>query len=360
MRSPLSSLAAAGFLAVAGLAVAANAPVNREQTRIPAEPLALALRTLASERGFQVIYDSEQVGDQKTRGASGELTVDEALTQVLRGTGLTFRRMSGSGIVIQAESPVAPALPRPHAAAAARPAPPSNGGPSEAAPGELGRVTIEASKQRQALRRRVDQFVDAVVVRPYDENPIRWDGPVCPEVAGLSRGFGEFFLWRISQAATDAGVQLAGRVCHPNLHVIATHVPDQLLRDWWARDWWMYSTPHGVAPVHDFVNSKLPIRVWYNTYPGCTGTGQARLGTAAAALTGFGLPGAAPPICANDASGSTHLSYPIVRSIVSAIVVIDLRQMKNVTLQQIADYVALVSLADVREDPDAPPAPSIL
>jgi hypothetical protein len=122
----------------------------------------------------------------------------------------------------------------------------------------------------------------------------------------------------------------------------------------------MYDEAHGMSPVYAFVRSRRPIRVWYNTYPGCMGTGRIMPGVSAAALTGFGLFDKVPLICTNDTGGATLLSYPTVQSILSAIVIIDLRQMKNVTLRQIADYVALVSLADVRQDSDAIPMPSIL
>jgi hypothetical protein len=72
----------------------------------------------------------------------------------------------------------------------------------------LPRVTIEASKERQALRRRVNKFVTAVVVQPENESLIRWNAPICPLVAGLPRNIGEFMLARISQAALAARAPL--------------------------------------------------------------------------------------------------------------------------------------------------------
>lgn len=362
MKATVKGLMAVALLAVARLATAGDAPASREPTRIPAEPLEQALRTLASERGFQVVYVSAQLDHRRTRGASGDLTVGEALTQVLRGSGLTFHEMSGGGVVIE---PIASqndsATAHGREVAAARPkALPSDGSFPDASPAQLGRVTVEASKDRQALRRRVDQFVGAVVVRPYDESLVRWNAPVCPLVAGLSKDVGEFILRRISQAAIDARVPLAGRACHPNLYVVATDQPDLLLKKWWARDRSMYETARGVHPVYSFLQSRRPIRVWYNTYTGCTGVTQDGPGISPSALTGFGRPGFAPPNCASDAGGASHLSYPIVQSIVSAIIVVDFHQMKDVTIRQMADYVALVGLADVRQDPGPTPAPSIL
>lgn len=350
---------AVAFLAVAELAIAGD-PVNmREPTSIPAEPLGPALRTLANERGFQVVYDSGQVDQRATRGASGDLTLDEALTKVLRGTGLTFQKTPDSGVVIEPIAGQHGTAP-PARETAARPSASSSNGSSDATQPQLDGVTIQASQDRQALLHRVDQFIGAVVDRRYGQSLVRWNAPVCPQVAGFSRDIGEFVLRRISRAAADARVDLAGPVCNPNLYVIATQDPDSLLKDWWARDRRMYDDAHGMSPVHAFVRSRRPIRVWYNTYPGCVGPGRIMPGVAAAALTGFGVFSRIPSICTNDTGGATLLSYPTVQSILSAVVIIDLRQMKNVTLRQIADYIALVSLADVRQDSDPIPMPSIL
>jgi hypothetical protein len=229
---------------------------------------------------------------------------------------------------------------------------------------ELPKVTIEAAKE-QALRREVQRFVAAVVVRPWDESLMRWDVPVCPLVAGLHKRFGEFILWRISKAATDAGAPLAGRACHPNLFVIATDAPDLLLKKWWARNPGMYDRRHGTEPIRRFIDSSLPVRVWYNSALGCgTGApvnpGASTLTIASTVVLGGGSSSFGPgaPTCTDGID--THLNYADTRSISSAIVVIDSRQMKTASIQQLADYIALIGLADLRADADPGTTPSIL
>lgn len=63
----------------------------KQSTAIPPQELAGALRTLVKEREFQIIYSSELLADRRTQGASGELTLNEALEKLLGGTGLTYR-----------------------------------------------------------------------------------------------------------------------------------------------------------------------------------------------------------------------------------------------------------------------------
>jgi TonB-dependent siderophore receptor len=72
----------------------------RRQTNIAAQGLAPALRILAKERDVQLVYRAELVGDHQTSGAAGELTLEEALTQLLSGTGLTYRYLENNAITI--------------------------------------------------------------------------------------------------------------------------------------------------------------------------------------------------------------------------------------------------------------------
>jgi iron complex outermembrane recepter protein len=83
-------------LSVAGEAAAAIKPA----TSIPAQGLEPALQVFAADRNLQIVYRSEVVGDLRTPGAAGELSVDEALTQLLSGTGLTFHYIDRQTVTI--------------------------------------------------------------------------------------------------------------------------------------------------------------------------------------------------------------------------------------------------------------------
>jgi len=91
--------ASAILLSLLGISAGAEA-ATRQATNIAAQELAPALQILARERDFQVVYRSELVGDQRTSGANGNLTFEEALTQLLNGTGLTYRYLADKAITI--------------------------------------------------------------------------------------------------------------------------------------------------------------------------------------------------------------------------------------------------------------------
>jgi len=97
----LSVIATAISLSIVGICTAQNAEAAiRRPTHIAAQGLAPALQLLAKERNVQVVYRSELVRDRRTSGAAGDLTFDEALTQLLSGTGLTYRYLDDKAITI--------------------------------------------------------------------------------------------------------------------------------------------------------------------------------------------------------------------------------------------------------------------
>ncbi|HEY0681948.1 MAG TPA: TonB-dependent receptor [Steroidobacter sp.] len=92
---------AAVCLALVGLSGTAESQAAvRKQTHIPAQGLGLALQSLAKERSFQLVYVSEEVDALSTRGAVGQFTPEEALAQLLAGTGLTFKYLNDRTVTI--------------------------------------------------------------------------------------------------------------------------------------------------------------------------------------------------------------------------------------------------------------------
>lgn len=237
-------------------------------------------------------------------------------------------------------------------------APASPSAPQANTTAQLPQVTVESPRER-ALRRQADDFVTSVLARSSGDALDRWSIPICPLVAGLPKAFGELILERISKAAADAHAPLAGKDCHPDLFVVAHNDVGRLLQTWWSRDRDTYNyNDQGIEAVKRFFRSTRPVRAWYNTRWESTGNGDCMPAMPAAAL-GSRLPvGADAQTCT---SGPSRLTYATSGSnIVSAIVVVDTSRMSGMTTRQLADYIALIGLADVRTDTDPSPVRSIL
>src|SRR5580704_9469332 len=97
----LSVLAAAICMSIVGLskADAVHASVKKFLD-IPAGNLGGALNALAKQRGFQIVYITEDLEGSRTKGAKGEFTPEEALNQLLIGTGFTFRYVDDKTVTV--------------------------------------------------------------------------------------------------------------------------------------------------------------------------------------------------------------------------------------------------------------------
>jgi len=189
-------------------------------------------------------------------------------------------------------------------------------------PEELQEVTVTAPHlkldwvQRNELVQKAARFVYGIAaVNNYYEYPPRWFAPVCPLVTGLPRDQGEFVLWRLTEIAAAAGSQLGGEKCHPNLLIFVTAQQKELLRAMENRHFGVSFGNATPSSVEQFINRPGPVKVWYNTLQGAVG--------------------------------------PVY-------VVIDRTRLRGVSQGQLADYVAMVSLAGIKSTPHLGDAQTIL
>lgn len=97
----LSVLVATLAFSLVGLSIADESHASiKKPTHIPPQPLGSALQSLAKDRGFQVVYESAEINPLRTQGAVGELTSEEALTQLLSGTGFTYKFYDDNAVSI--------------------------------------------------------------------------------------------------------------------------------------------------------------------------------------------------------------------------------------------------------------------
>src|SRR5688572_13362148 len=211
---------------------------------------------------------------------------------------------------------------------------------------ELGPVTVEARRRRELIDKQVSEFVYSVAGPGLAESLARWNVPVCVATAGLTAAEADFVTKRIAQIATDADVPMGGPACGPNFAVIVTTEPEKLLKEWWSEEHRLFNRDRGVGGVNRFIQTDQPVRVWHN-----------------ACNAPSGIPAHAFSTSQHCASGSltgSRLSWSAVRAIYTAIVVVDLEQIEGLTFGQVADYVAMVGLAQIRPNQEMGEVPTIL
>jgi hypothetical protein len=233
------------------------------------------------------------------------------------------------------------------AAPASAPSPP---------PGQrLETITVEAARHREVVERQVRSFVTQIAIKPYDSSLARWQTvvPICPLVAGLPREDGEFILARVSKIAAAAGAPLAPEHCKPNLYIVFSADPDALLKAWNKRDVRMFGdeSDQGGAKIRKFLNSNSPIRVWYN----------------AELYSEEGVPLGNTDGCqsamacrTNLRATATRISFNETRDLTSALIMVDGPRARGINFAQLASYIAMLGLAEIRAEADVADAPSIL
>src|SRR5580692_4096565 len=136
----------------------------------------------------------------------------------------------------------------------------------------LQEVTVRA--HRIELEKRVSKFVNQIAATENGaEGLARWGAPpACPLVSGLRQRDGEFILERLSEIGRLAGVPLGDEHCRPNLYILVTGQPEDLLRGMEKRNrrfTFGYNpatraeTPASV--VDEFINTPHVVRAWYNS-----------------------------------------------------------------------------------------------
>ena len=99
MRNAVATAVACLITIGVALADPAQASAKRH-TDIPEQNLGDALRALAQDRGIQLVYLSDSVETLHTAGAVGDFTVEEALSQLLSGSGLHYKYVDAQTVSI--------------------------------------------------------------------------------------------------------------------------------------------------------------------------------------------------------------------------------------------------------------------
>jgi len=101
-RVTLSALAFSLSLAFAAMAPAAHAQEAPVSVSIPAQPLGDALLQLGAQTSLQIFFSQDVVRGRNARAVSGTLTPEQALSQLLQGTGIQQTRNGNNVTLSQA------------------------------------------------------------------------------------------------------------------------------------------------------------------------------------------------------------------------------------------------------------------
>ena len=227
--------------------------------------------------------------------------------------------------------------------------------PSLAEPPTPDTINVIGRKPEE-VRREAQEFVRQVGVA---ERPVaRWAEPICPHVLGVAPEIGRRVAARIQQAARDADIKVAKGPCRTNIVVSFASDGAALTRALAAK-----------APVRlikvaaedrpALLEGDAPIRWWHATEMRAK-DGMGTTGNEAPPFAKLDGPGGVPM------AGEVYFQYNssiastrMVRVLKAATVIIDANRATGMPLDSVAAYAALVSLAEIQPNEEAP-ANSIL
>lgn len=225
--------------------------------------------------------------------------------------------------------------------------------------------TIVVTGKREApveMKDRATAFVRLTGVAAGDRAAARWEDPICPRVIGIAVAYGKIVEDRLHRIATDAGVLVARQPCRTNIAVAFTTDAAKLVRTVSARSSRQLaevSAPRRRA----LLRGSAPVNWWYRTELRSK-DGAPAGGDPPVWASGNSEHGGTVISADSDASMLTQYNSSIIstqgiRALKTATVIIDIDRARGVSLDAVADYAALVSLAEIGSA-DSPPPQSIL
>lgn len=207
----------------------------------------------------------------------------------------------------------------------------------------------------ERLQEMVRSFVGEVSVAPGGEQQMaRWDRKICPLVAGLPARQMQYVADRIAQRAHQVGIETEGPGCKANILIfvtpdasrLATGIVDEF------RTLVAYYSTNGVStlgrgPLDEFSNSTAPVR-WWHVNQTVSADGQ-ELGSDGPQTQTIRT--SAPP---------SHLRRSTRQDFLRILVIVDARQAQGIQFQALADYLAMVSLAQLDPNGETTGTPTIL
>lgn len=231
---------------------------------------------------------------------------------------------------------------------------------------EEGAVRLE---DVEVTGRRLDSvihdFINEVAAPNYNRGLARWTDSVCIGAAYLSEETARHLIDRVSAVADDLEMKVGAPGCTPNILIVATDDANRLAQGMVDRSPRSFRVggsgmDRGGAELRRFLQSDRPVRWWQVSMPYDTGTGM-RATRIPGDGTDNGQPGQAMMFAPNSLSPSaSRLTSHIQDKIFSTIVVLDINKLDGLSINQLGDYIAMVSFAQIDPAADTSRYASIL
>jgi hypothetical protein len=234
-------------------------------------------------------------------------------------------------------------------------------------------VIVTGARTRQAIEGFIQSL--GVPTRAIDK-VARWQQPICPVAAGLKPAFLSFITRRLKDVAAQAGAPVnAGANCEPNIAIVFTTTPQALIDNVKKKMPGLLGYYDNRDQLDRLATVTRPLQAWYTTATE-DAHGQVTVDSGKMAGTGLelhlpcqelypGIPMAG--ICTlhlSNAHGasttSSHLGDGLRSGLYNVIIVANPDRLVDDEMGTMADYIAMLALAQVNVPDSCQPLSTIL
>ena len=196
----------------------------------------------------------------------------------------------------------------------------------------------------------IRSFLDEVAAPARSRGYARWKRAVCIGVHNLEESAAQYIVDRISAAAIDVGIEPGEPGCRPQVNIVFAADGRQMAANMVDSEPRVFRPVAGNAgmdlgreALDEFVTSEKPVRWWHVSMPVAThGSGMPAIEPPQAAC--FRAPYCFPFI---PVAGPSRVHSGVRDDLLYVIIVVDGSELIDKSWQQIADYLAVVSLAQI-------------
>lgn len=204
----------------------------------------------------------------------------------------------------------------------------------------------------------IQDFLAEIVALPPGGGYARWRDRVCIGVFNLEQTASQYLVDRISRLARDVGLDFGEPGCAPDVMIIFTVDPDDVATTLVEEQPFLFRPAGptccmqlGLDALDAFQVSDQPVRWWHLSMPV-----DARMGQRAIVFPQDG--NGSYPVVSVD--GPSRIHAGVVDKLWRVVIVVDANQLTGTTWQEIGDYLAVVSLAQINPETDPSEYDSIL
>lgn len=244
--------------------------------------------------------------------------------------------------------------------AAAQEPPAESGAPTGAAPTAVDEEVVVRGRRLEEieadLRIYIQDFLEEVTAPVRTRGYARWHRAVCVGVHNLENARAQYVVDRISKLAIDVGLEPGEPGCAPQVNILFTTDAKEMASQMVETQPRVFRPAGGFAgadlglrALDDFVQSDKAVRWWHVSLPVDARTGAPAIELPEARLCGQAF---CPPQV--SVAGPSRIHEGTRDDLQYVIIIVDATKLTGTTWQQLADYLAVVSLAQI--DPQADPS----